>query len=47
MVDAENKVTIHAVKLGPLFGDMWVIESGLQPQETKSLSMACSACAMA
>ena len=33
VVDAENKVTIRAVKTGPLFGDMWVIESGLQPQD--------------
>jgi membrane fusion protein (multidrug efflux system) len=33
VVDAENKVTIRAVKAGPLFGDMWVIESGLQPQD--------------
>ena len=33
VVDAENKVTIRAVKTGPLFGDMWVIESGLQLQD--------------
>lgn len=33
VVDAENKVTIRAVKPGPQFGDMWVIESGLQPGE--------------
>jgi RND family efflux transporter MFP subunit len=33
VVDSENKVTIRAVKTGPQFGDMWVIESGLQPQE--------------
>jgi membrane fusion protein (multidrug efflux system) len=31
VVDSENKVTIRAVKTGPQFGDMWVIESGLQP----------------
>jgi membrane fusion protein, multidrug efflux system len=31
VVDSENKVTIRAVKPGPQFGDMWVIESGLQP----------------
>jgi membrane fusion protein, multidrug efflux system len=30
VVDSENKVTIRAVKTGPQFGDMWVIESGLQ-----------------
>jgi membrane fusion protein, multidrug efflux system len=33
VVDSENKVTIRAVKPGPQFGDMWVIESGLQPGE--------------
>jgi membrane fusion protein (multidrug efflux system) len=31
VVDSDNKVMIHAVKTGPQFGDMWVIESGLQP----------------
>jgi len=31
VVDSENKVTIRAVKPGPQFGDMWVIETGLQP----------------
>jgi RND family efflux transporter MFP subunit len=31
VIDSENKVTIRAVKPGPQFGDMWVIESGLQP----------------
>ena len=31
VVDSENKVTIRAVKTGPQFGDMWVIETGLQP----------------
>jgi membrane fusion protein (multidrug efflux system) len=30
VVDSENKVTIRAVKPGPQFGDMWVINSGLQ-----------------
>jgi membrane fusion protein (multidrug efflux system) len=30
VVDSENKVTIRAVKTGPQFGDMWVIESGLE-----------------
>jgi membrane fusion protein (multidrug efflux system) len=33
VVDSENKVTIRAVKAGPQFGDMWVIDSGLQPGE--------------
>lgn len=33
VVDSENKVTIRAIKTGPQFGDMWVVESGLQPQE--------------
>ena len=31
VVGADNKVTIQTVKLGPLFGDMWIVESGLQP----------------
>jgi len=31
VVDSDNKVTIRAVKPGPQFGDMWVIETGLQP----------------
>jgi len=31
VVGADNKVAIRAVKPGPQFGDMWVIESGLQP----------------
>jgi multidrug efflux system membrane fusion protein len=29
-VGSDNKVTIKTVKLGPQFGDMWVVESGLQ-----------------
>jgi membrane fusion protein, multidrug efflux system len=33
VVGADNKVTIKTVKLGPLFGDMWVVESGLRPGE--------------
>jgi membrane fusion protein (multidrug efflux system) len=33
VVGADNKVTIKAVKLGPQFGDMWVVESGLEPGE--------------
>jgi RND family efflux transporter MFP subunit len=31
VVGAGDKVTIQTVKLGPLFGDMWVVDSGLQP----------------
>jgi membrane fusion protein, multidrug efflux system len=34
VVGTDNKVTIKTVKLGPLFGDMWVVESGLQPGES-------------
>ena len=30
VVGSDNKVTIKTVKLGPQFGDMWVVESGLQ-----------------
>jgi len=30
VVTSDNKVTIKAVKLGPQFGNMWVVESGLQ-----------------
>lgn len=30
VVSADHKVNIKTVKLGPLFGDMWVVESGLQ-----------------
>jgi membrane fusion protein (multidrug efflux system) len=30
VVGADNKVTIKTVKLGPQFGDMWVVESGLE-----------------
>jgi membrane fusion protein, multidrug efflux system len=33
VVGSNNKVTIKTVKLGPQFGDMWVVESGLQPGE--------------
>jgi membrane fusion protein, multidrug efflux system len=33
VVGSDNKVTIKTVKLGPQFGDMWVVESGLQPGE--------------
>jgi RND family efflux transporter MFP subunit len=30
VVGADNKVEIKIVKLGPQFGDMWIVESGLQ-----------------
>jgi membrane fusion protein, multidrug efflux system len=33
VVGTDNKVAIRSVKPGPQFGDMWVIESGLQPGE--------------
>ena len=33
VVGADNRVTIKAVKLGPQYGDMWVVESGVQPGE--------------
>ena len=33
VVGADNKVTIKTVKLGPQFGDMWVVESGLEAGE--------------
>lgn len=31
VVGTDNKVAIKTVKLGPQFGDMWVVESGLEP----------------
>jgi len=34
VVGADNKVTIKRVTLGPQFGDMWVVDSGLQPGES-------------
>jgi membrane fusion protein, multidrug efflux system len=34
VVDSANKVTLKTVKLGPQFGDMWVVESGVEPGET-------------
>ena len=43
VVGPDNKVTIKTVKLGPQFGDMWVVESGLQPQEKVVSSMDCNA----
>jgi membrane fusion protein, multidrug efflux system len=33
VVASDNKVTIKTVKLGPQFGDMWVVESGLAAGE--------------
>ena len=33
VVGSDNKVTIKTVKLGPQFGDMWVVDSGVQPGE--------------
>jgi membrane fusion protein (multidrug efflux system) len=33
VVGPDNKVTIKTVKLGPQYGDMWVVESGVQPGE--------------
>jgi len=32
-VSSDNKVTIKNVTLGPQFGDMWVVDSGLEPGE--------------
>lgn len=34
VVGADNKVTIKTVKLGPQYGDMWVVESGVQLGES-------------
>jgi membrane fusion protein, multidrug efflux system len=33
VVDSDNKATIKTVTLGPQFGDMWVVESGLETGE--------------
>lgn len=33
VVDADNKVSIRSVKVGPRIGDLWVIDEGLQPSE--------------
>jgi membrane fusion protein, multidrug efflux system len=33
VVSTDNKVTIKSVVLGPIYGDMWVISSGLEPGE--------------
>ena len=34
VVGSDHKVTIENVKLGPQFGDMWIVESGLEPGAT-------------
>jgi multidrug efflux pump subunit AcrA (membrane-fusion protein) len=34
VVSADNSATIKTVKLGPQFGDMWEVESGLQVGDT-------------
>jgi len=34
VVSSDNKVTIKTVQLGPQYGDMWVVNSGLQPGES-------------
>jgi membrane fusion protein, multidrug efflux system len=34
VVGSDNKVAIKTVKLGPQTGDMWIVESGLEPGET-------------
>ena len=34
VVGADNKVAIKTVKLGPLYADMWVVDSGLQLGES-------------
>jgi membrane fusion protein, multidrug efflux system len=34
VVSADNKAEIKSVKLGPQFGDMWIVESGLQAGES-------------
>ena len=34
VVGADNKVASRAVKPGPQYGDMWVIDSGIQPGES-------------
>jgi membrane fusion protein (multidrug efflux system) len=33
VVSADHKVTIKTVKLGPVYRDMWVVDSGLDPGE--------------
>jgi membrane fusion protein (multidrug efflux system) len=33
VVDADNKVSLRTVKVGPRVGDLWVIDEGLQPGE--------------
>ena len=34
VVSSDHKATIKNVRLGPQFGDMWVVDSGLEPGET-------------
>ena len=34
VVNAENKVSIRTVKLGPQVGDMWLVNEGLQASES-------------
>jgi membrane fusion protein (multidrug efflux system) len=34
VVAPDNKVTVKTVTLGPQFGDMWIVESGLQPGDS-------------
>jgi len=33
VVSSDHKVTIKTIKLGPLYADMWIVESGLQAGE--------------
>ncbi len=33
VVDADNKVSVRSVKVGPRVGDLWVIDEGLKPGE--------------
>jgi membrane fusion protein, multidrug efflux system len=34
VVGTDNKVTVKTVKLGPQSGDMWIVDSGLEPGES-------------
>ncbi len=34
VVGPDNKVAVKTVRLGPVYGDMWVVDSGLQPGES-------------
>ncbi len=42
VVDADDKVSVRSVKVGPRVGDLWVIDEGLKPGE-RWWSRACSA----